>query len=120
MTHKSSTAAPDAEDRRARLAAALLPHYPLDPADADGYRACACGQWREGPDEAWEQHTADIALAAAGDEQQRAETALAGVLGIVSAWCVEANECGGVDATDLAWRLKQAGHQLPDTDGSSE
>lgn len=48
--------------------------------------------------------------------RQRAETALAEVLGIVAAWCVEANDIGGVDAGDLAWRLKEAGHQLPDTD----
>lgn len=36
------------------------------------------------------------------------------VLRIVSAWCVEANEAGGVDAGDLAWRLEQAGYSLPD------
>jgi hypothetical protein len=36
------------------------------------------------------------------------------VLRIVSDWCVEANENGGVDAGDLAWRLKQAGYPLPD------
>lgn len=45
-----------------------------------------------------------------------AQTALAEVLRLVSAWCVEANENGGVDAGDLAWRLEQAGHQLPDED----
>ena len=44
------------------------------------------------------------------------QAAVAAVLGIVSAWCVEANETGGVDATDLAWRLEQAGHPLPDED----
>ncbi|MEU0808759.1 hypothetical protein [Streptomyces sp. NPDC005970] len=47
-------------------------------------------------------------------ERDRVLAALAGVLGIVSAWCIEANEVGGVDAGDLAWRLEQAGHQLPD------
>jgi hypothetical protein len=40
----------------------------------------------------------------------------AAVLRIVSAWCVEANDIGGVDAGDLAFRLDQAGHPLPDVD----
>lgn len=37
-----------------------------------------------------------------------------GVLRIVSDWCVEANNIGGVDAGDLAWRLEQAGYPLPE------
>lgn len=37
------------------------------------------------------------------------------VLAIVSAWCVESNDTGGIDAGDLAWRLEQAGYPLPDT-----
>ncbi|MEU9793799.1 hypothetical protein AB0E27_24755 [Streptomyces sparsogenes] len=47
-------------------------------------------------------------------DAEAAHAALVEVLGIVTAWCVEANETGGVDATDLAWRLEQAGHPLPD------
>ena len=39
---------------------------------------------------------------------------LAKVLGLVSDWCTEANEVGGVDAGDLAWRLQEAGYPLPD------
>ncbi|MFD8866050.1 hypothetical protein ACFV1F_17025 [Streptomyces sp. NPDC059590] len=50
------------------------------------------------------------------EARQRAEAALAKVLGIVADWCVEANNHGGMDAGDLAWRLEQAGHQLPDKD----
>lgn len=38
------------------------------------------------------------------------------VLRIVSDWCIEANEVGGVDADDLAWRLEQAGLPMPDED----
>lgn len=47
-------------------------------------------------------------------ERDQPAAALADVLRLVSAWCVEANETGGVDAGDLAWRLQQAGHPLPD------
>lgn len=36
------------------------------------------------------------------------------VMGIVGEWCVEANDVGGVDATDLAFRLDAAGYRLPD------
>ncbi|MEV5592199.1 hypothetical protein [Streptomyces sp. NPDC052496] len=50
--------------------------------------------------------------------RQQAEAARDEVLRIVSAWCVKANEVGGVDAGDLAWRLEQAGHCLPSGDGS--
>ncbi|MFF4479488.1 hypothetical protein ACFY1A_21055 [Streptomyces sp. NPDC001520] len=50
------------------------------------------------------------------EARQRAEGALAEVLRIVSAWCIEANDVGGVDAGDLAWRLEHAGHPLPDED----
>lgn len=46
--------------------------------------------------------------------RQRAEAARDEVLRIVSAWCVEANDVGGVDAGDLAWRLEQAGFRLPE------
>lgn len=48
--------------------------------------------------------------------RQQAEAARDEVLRIVSAWCVEANEVGGVDAGDLARRLEQAGHRLPNGD----
>ncbi|WP_431772210.1 hypothetical protein [Streptomyces cucumeris] len=47
-------------------------------------------------------------------EALEAKSALAEVLRIMSDWCVEANEVGGVDAGDLAFRLEQAGHPLPD------
>ncbi|MGW1071531.1 hypothetical protein [Streptomyces sp. NPDC002537] len=36
------------------------------------------------------------------------------VLRIVAAWCVTANDSGGVDAGDLAWNLERAGYPLPD------
>ncbi|MEU0783478.1 hypothetical protein ABZ341_18130 [Streptomyces sp. NPDC006173] len=45
--------------------------------------------------------------------RQRAERARDAVLRIVSDWCVESNENGGIDAGDLAWRLEEAGHPLP-------
>lgn len=38
------------------------------------------------------------------------------VLRLVADWCTEANDIGGVDAGDLAWRLEAAGfplHELP-------
>ncbi|MGW3308155.1 hypothetical protein ACWDG9_16395 [Streptomyces sp. NPDC001073] len=38
---------------------------------------------------------------------------LDGALRIVSEWCIESNDCGGIDAGDLAWRLEQAGYRLP-------
>ena len=60
--------------------------------------------WRRGDD--WKQKATE------------ARTALAAVLGIVSAWCVESNDVGGIDAGDLAWRLEQAGHPLPDEDSA--
>jgi len=44
--------------------------------------------------------------------RQKAEEATADVLRIVSDWCVEANDVGGVNAGDLAWRLEEAGHPL--------
>lgn len=47
-----------------------------------------------------------------------AEAAAAEVLRIVSDWCTEANENGGVDAGDLAWRLEQAGYPLPSEEQS--
>lgn len=43
-----------------------------------------------------------------------AETAA--MLRIVTDWCIEANEYGGVDAGDLAYRLESAGYPLPDDD----
>lgn len=46
--------------------------------------------------------------------RQRAEKQRDEILRIVSAWCTEANDTGGIDAGDLAWRLQQAGYQLPD------
>jgi hypothetical protein len=46
----------------------------------------------------------------------RAEKQRDDVLRIVSEWCVEANDVGGVDAGDLAWRLERAGYLLPDAD----
>lgn len=45
--------------------------------------------------------------------RQRAEKQRDEVLRIVSDWCVEANESGGVDAGDLAFRLTRSGYQLP-------
>ncbi len=48
--------------------------------------------------------------------RKRAEAERADALRIVSEWCVEANEVGGVDAGDLAWRLQEAGHVLPGED----
>jgi hypothetical protein len=38
------------------------------------------------------------------------------ILTIVSDWCIEANEVGGVDAGDLAFRLEEAGFSLPSED----
>lgn len=35
------------------------------------------------------------------------------VLAIVEEWCCEANDVGGVDATDLAFRLGRAGYSFP-------
>ena len=40
------------------------------------------------------------------------------VIQIVSDWCIEANNVGGVDAGDLAWRLEDAGYPLPPEDGA--
>lgn len=51
--------------------------------------------------------------------RQRAELERDAVLRIVSDWCVEANEVGGIDAGDLAFRLEQAGHPLPETEAAS-
>lgn len=48
------------------------------------------------------------------DRCARAERDLATVMRIVTAWCVEYNDVGGVDAGDLAWRLQEAGYPLPD------
>lgn len=48
--------------------------------------------------------------------RQHAEKQRDDVLRIVSDWCVEANEIGGIDAGDLAWRLEQAGYPLPEAD----
>lgn len=39
---------------------------------------------------------------------------VAAILRIVSDWCIEANDVGGVDAGDLAFRLLEAGFPLPD------
>lgn len=41
---------------------------------------------------------------------------LDGVLRIVADWVTEANDFGGIDADDLAWRLEEAGHKLPEGD----
>lgn len=46
--------------------------------------------------------------------RQEAERQRDAVLRIVAAWCTEANEHGGLDAGDLAWRLETAGYPLPD------
>ncbi|MFI8988633.1 hypothetical protein ACIG63_27095 [Streptomyces antimycoticus] len=54
------------------------------------------------------------------EARQKAEAARAEVLRIVSAWCIEANDVGGVDATDLAFRLERAGHQLPSEDETAD
>lgn len=47
-------------------------------------------------------------------EQSAATSPLDDVLRIVSDVVTEANDCGGVDLNDLATRLEQAGHPLPD------
>jgi hypothetical protein len=49
-----------------------------------------------------------------GAEEQNEGLTLDGALRIVSDWCTEYNDCGGIDAGDLAWRLQQAGYRLPD------
>ncbi|MCQ6250879.1 hypothetical protein [Streptomyces malaysiensis] len=59
----------------------------------------------------WQNALDHVTPAAQVDEEKQR---VAEVLRIVSAWCTEANDVGGVDAGDLAWRLEQAGHQLPD------
>lgn len=46
----------------------------------------------------------------------KAEAALDGVLRVVSDWVTEANNNGGIDADDLAWRLEQARYKLPEED----
>ncbi|MEU1824222.1 hypothetical protein ABZ502_17565 [Streptomyces abikoensis] len=51
--------------------------------------------------------------------RERAEAQRDEILAIVSAWCQEANNFGGVDAGDLAWRLERAGHPLPADDSDS-
>jgi hypothetical protein len=43
-----------------------------------------------------------------------AEARLEQALRIVSEYCVESNDVGGIDATDLAFRFEQAGYKLPD------
>ncbi|MFJ1995282.1 hypothetical protein [Streptomyces asiaticus] len=53
------------------------------------------------------------------DARQKAEAERDEVLRIVSDWCTEANDVGGVDATDLAFRLERAGHPLPDEEDAS-
>lgn len=53
-----------------------------------------------------------------GEGHRHAYQAYQAALRIVSAWCYEANTSGGIDAGDLAWRLEDAGHPLPDTEGS--
>lgn len=50
------------------------------------------------------------------EARQQAEAARDDVLRIVSGWCIESNNHGGIDAGDLAWRLEQAGHHLPEED----
>ncbi|GAA2092406.1 helix-turn-helix domain-containing protein [Actinomadura alba] len=57
---------------------------------------------------------ADAVMAVVGPELERARHDAARILQIVSDWCTEANNIGGVDATDLAWRLETAGYMLPD------
>ncbi|MFH8752975.1 hypothetical protein ACH4GK_17730 [Streptomyces rimosus] len=48
--------------------------------------------------------------------RQQAEAARDEILRIVAAWCIEANDIGGIDAGDLAQRLEEAGHPLPESD----
>lgn len=43
-----------------------------------------------------------------------AEARLEQALRIASEYCVESNEMGGIDATDLAFRFERAGLKLPD------
>lgn len=42
--------------------------------------------------------------------------AIAPLMRIVNEWVVEANDIGGVDAGDLAWRLERAGYPLPNNE----
>lgn len=48
------------------------------------------------------------------EARQKAEAALADVMRMVTEFVVESNDCGGIDANDLASRLEQAGHPLPE------
>ncbi|MEU9792920.1 hypothetical protein AB0E27_20220 [Streptomyces sparsogenes] len=47
-------------------------------------------------------------------ECDQLRAALAEVLAIVADWYAAVNDGHGLDAGDLAWRLEQAGHPLPD------
>lgn len=56
---------------------------------------------------------------ARGERVRSLEEQQATILRIVADWCTEYYDIGGIDAGDLAWRLRQAGHPLPtgkDTD----
>lgn len=55
-----------------------------------------------------------VVVPVVASEIERLRGDLATVMRIVTAWCVEYNDFGGVDAEDLAWRLEEAGHPLPD------
>ena len=54
------------------------------------------------------------ALANLDIENTKLHGDLVEVMRIVTAWCIEFNDVGGVDAGDLAWRLEEAGYPLPD------
>lgn len=89
-----------------------------------GVQKCRADRWRKRAEEAeaeverleesrgfWR---AFAAKREAERDAARSEAASADVLHIVSDWCIEANEVGGVDAGDLAWRLEQAGYPFAD------
>lgn len=50
-------------------------------------------------------------------EKERADKV--NILKIVEEWCVEYNDVGGIDATDLAFRLGRAGYSFPETPESA-
>jgi hypothetical protein len=64
---------------------------------------------RELRGDGWDDNTTDAEI-----DRRDLLAAFDGVLQIVSDWCVEANNVGGVDAGDLAWRLEEAGYPLPE------
>lgn len=77
------------------------------------------GRWLYGNADSWPAWLAEEARLHDPDNQPAAGQTTGEVLRIVSDWCIEANECGGVDAGDLAFRLTRAGYELPDDDATA-